>query len=298
MRWAEILIEIPAESSEATTAILLDAGCPGTAETGDDPRVIRAFLPVLDDLEPRLEAIEDRLAELPAFGLSAPLEMTLKYADEADWANEWRKHFKPMEIGKRLVIKPTWEVYEGDPSRVVVELDPGMAFGTGSHPTTRLCLEILEELVRPGDVVADIGTGSGILALAAGRLGAARVHATDIDSLPRKIARQNVEANRLEDIVLVHEMEDFDAAARDCDIVVANIIASTILDLLPTIAPRLKPGAAFIGSGIVAERLDEVAARIAEVGLELVEVREFEVWRLVRALRPAQSHSAPSSAKG
>lgn len=288
MRWAEIIIEVPAESAEATTAILLDAGCPGTAETGTTRRIIRSYLPVLDNLQPTIEAIEDRLAELPSFGLSAPLDMTLKYADEADWANEWRKHFKPMEIGKRLVIKPTWETYEGDPAKAVVELDPGMAFGTGGHPTTRLCLTLLDEIVRPGDVVADIGTGSGILALAAARLGAARVHATDIDSLPRKIARENVAANKLDGVVIIHEMDAFDAAARDCDIVVANIIATTIIELLPTIVPRMKPGATFIGSGIVAERLPDVLAAIDEAGLQLVEVREDELWRLVRATRPRE----------
>src|SRR5205807_10513211 len=109
-----------------------------------------------------------------------------------------------------------------------VELDPGMAFGTGGRPTTRLCLEALEALVRPGDVVADIGTGSGILALAAARLGAVRVHATDIDSLPRKIARENVALNGLQAVVTVHEIAAFDAAARNCHIVVANILAETI----------------------------------------------------------------------
>lgn len=285
MRWAEIIIEIPAESSEATTAILLEAGCPGIAETGDDVRTIRAFLPVLDDLQPKIDAIEDRLIELPNYGLSAPLDMTLKYAEEADWANEWRKHFKPMEIGKRLVIKPTWEAYDGDPEKAVVELDPGMAFGTGGHPTTKLCLQMLEEIVKSGDVMADIGTGSGILALAAAKLGASLVYATDIDSLPRKIARENVAANKLDGVVLIQEMDEFDAAARDCDLVVANIIATVIVELLPSIPPRMKPGATFVGSGIVAERLDDVLAALEQVGLKLVEVREDEIWRLVRAVK-------------
>jgi len=309
MRWAEIIIKIPDESAEAVTEMLLAAGCQGVAErrveseggsrepkedewvsrlSTLDPRLVlvTGFLPVSDALQPTLERLEDRLAQLPDFGLSAPTDFTLRYAEETDWANEWRKHFKPLEIGRRLVIKPSWETYDGDPNRIVVELDPGMAFGTGGHPSTRLCLAALEDYVTPGGVVADIGTGSGILALAAARLGAAVVHATDIDLLPRKVARENVARSGLERVVLIHEMDAFDAAAQNCDLVVANILASTVVELAPSVYGRLKPGGVFIASGIVEERLPDVLEALATNGFRLLETREEEIWRATIAAKP------------
>lgn len=291
MRWAELLIEIPSESSEAVTAILLDAGCHGVAETvkpgqGANSNVrIVGFLPVSDHLTNTLDIIEDRLASLSDFGLSAPTDFTLKHADETDWANEWKKYFKPVEIGKRLVIKPSWETYDKDPTRVIVELDPGQAFGTGGHQTTRLCLAALEDYVQPGMAVADIGTGSGILSLAAAKLGAATVHATDIDSLPREIARENVRRNSLTDRIHIHEMDVFDVQAQNCDLVVANIIAMTIIELTPSIHDRLKPGGLFIGSGIVEDRLPEVLTALEVNGFQWIETREEEIWRAVVARR-------------
>src|SRR5579872_7047168 len=148
MRWAEIIIEIPAESAEAVTALLMEAGCHGVSEKGGRSRTIVGFLPVSDQLTAKIDALEERLLRLPDFGLSAPTGITLKHADETDWANEWKKYFKPMEIGKRLVVRPSWETYTADPSRLVVEIDPGQAFGTGGHQTTRLCLAALEDYVR------------------------------------------------------------------------------------------------------------------------------------------------------
>jgi ribosomal protein L11 methyltransferase len=237
------------------------------------------YLPASDTFTAALDDLEDKLARLPGFGLSAPTDITLKYAEEADWANEWKKYFKPVEIGSRLVIKPSWESYDADPSRVVVEIDPGQAFGTGGHPTTRLCLSALERYVRPGMVVADIGTGSGILSIAAARLGASLVHATDIDSLPRTVSRENVARNSLDETVKIHEMDDFDRLARDCDLVVANIIAMTVIELIPSIRERLKPGGLFIASGIVDDRLDDVLATLAANGFELLESLSEEIWR-------------------
>jgi ribosomal protein L11 methyltransferase len=279
MRWAEIIVEVPSESAEAVIGLFLEAGCHGVAERGSNPREIVGYLPASDTFTAALDDLEDKLARLPGFGLSAPTDITLKYAEEADWANEWKKYFKPVEIGSRLVIKPSWESYDADPSRVVVEIDPGQAFGTGGHPTTRLCLSALERYVRPGMVVADIGTGSGILSIAAARLGASLVHATDIDSLPRTVSRENVARNSLDETVKIHEMDDFDRLARDCDLVVANIIAMTVIELIPSIRERLKPGGLFIASGIVDDRLDDVLATLAANGFELLESLSEEIWR-------------------
>jgi ribosomal protein L11 methyltransferase len=133
--------------------------------------------------------------------------------------------------------------------------------------------------------VADVGTGSGILAIAAARLGASRAHATDIDPLPRAVARQNVAANGVESIVSVQEMEEFDSAARDCDLVVANILAGTVIELTPSIRSRLRPGGTFVSSGIIDERAEEVRRALLENGFEVLEVREEDIWRCIVARR-------------
>jgi ribosomal protein L11 methyltransferase len=153
-----------------------------------------------------------------------------------------------------------------------------MAFGTGGHPTTQLCLRALEDHVTPGMTVADIGTGTGILAIAAANLGAATVYATDIDSLPRKIARANVARNGLQAIVQILEMEEFDTQARECDLIVANIVANTIIEIAPSAVPRLKPGGIFIACGIVEEHHDLVRDALHVAGLALQETLREDIW--------------------
>ncbi len=310
MRWAEILVEVQAESCEAVTAILLEIGCKGVAQKLEpiaangqwpvaEPHVpaarmpkphevtlLTGYLPVSDELGPAVDIARERLSRLAEYGLSAPESVTLRTVEDADWATEWKKHFKPLRIGKRLVIKPTWETWESAPGDVVVEIDPGMAFGTGGHGTTRLCLLLLDELVQPGWTVADIGTGSGILSLAAARLGASKVHATDIDLLPRKVSRQNVGASGLDSVVTVHEMADFDAAAVECNLVVANIIADAIIEIAPSVLPRLLPGGIFVSSGIIDDRVDDVVCALMSTGFQVVDVREDEAWRAVVARKP------------
>jgi ribosomal protein L11 methyltransferase len=291
MPWSELCVISPAESVEAVTAILLEIGCTGVAEQGVEPRRVTGFLAEEDTSGAIASDLTERLARLPEFGLPGITSVEVRPVQEADWANEWRKYFRPLEIGSRLVIKPTWERYEGDPHRAIVEIDPGQAFGTGGHGTTRLCLQALEEYVQPGMVVADIGTGSGILALAAARLGASVVYATDIDLLPRNVSRENVARNGLEEIVQVLEMDAFDAAARNCDLVVANIIAMTIIEITPSVRERLKPGGVYIASGIVDELLPGVLDAISAAGFRLIEIREDEVWRAVVAGRGERPES-------
>lgn len=283
MRWAVIAVRVAAESAEAVSEMLLRAGSAGVGEVGSAIRTLTGCLPVTDGLEAALNGLRDRLDTLPDCGLPAVEEITLSYAEEADWANEWKKHFHPQEIGRRLVIRPSWEPYTGDPNRVQVLLDPGMAFGTGGHPTTCLCLKALEDLVKPGMVVADIGTGSGILSLAAARMGATTVLATDIDDLPRNIARENVAKNGLADVVKILDMDEFDTAAHNCDLVVANIIAVTIVEITPSVRTRLNPGGLFVASGIVEERLPQVLTALDQAGFELVDTHSDDIWRLTIA---------------
>ena len=181
-------------------------------------------------------------------------------------------------VGKSLVVKPSWEEYEAEAGDLIVELDPGMAFGTGNHPTTRLCMEALEKYVLPGMRIADVGTGSGILSLAAARLGASQIFATDIDLLPRQIAAENVERNRLNETISILEAEQFDDSAQNCDLVVMNIVAHAIVALAPQTANRLKLGGLFIGSGIVTEHENAVNEAMAAVGIEPLETFREDIW--------------------
>jgi ribosomal protein L11 methyltransferase len=272
MRWAEMSVSCEPDAVDAVSYAYINAGCGGVMITGDGPVKIQGSLPVTDELTMRIEGLVAHLDQLEEFGLPALVErMTIRYAEDEDWANAWKKYFKPLHIGQRLVIKPGWEVYDAAEGELVIDLDPGMAFGTGGHPTTRLCMEALEEHVKPGFKVADIGTGSGILSITAALLGATEVVATDIDLLPRKIARQNIARNELQQTVQILEMDEFDAAAQDQDLVVANIGANTIIELAPSIAPRVKEGGIFIGSGIVDDHHELVRDALAAVGLQHID---------------------------
>ena len=279
MRWAEMTVECDPESVEAVSYAFIQAGCGGVMMTGDHPVKVQGSLPVSDELSGRIDDLRVHFDRLPEFGLPGLLQgITLRYAEDEDWANAWKQYFKPSRIGRRLVIKPSWEYFEPQPNDLILDLDPGMAFGTGGHPTTRLCILALEDRVAPGMRVADIGTGSGILSLAAARLGADIVFATDIDLLPRKIARENVAINGLDSVIHVLDMEPFDVQAQECDLVVSNIVANTIIELAPSIAKRLKPGGIFIASGIVEGHHSLVSEVLAAVGLMLMETKREDIW--------------------
>jgi len=279
MRWAEMTVVCAFEATDAVSYAFIEAGCGGVMLTGTDPVTVQGSLPVTDELVLRMTGLREHLERLEEFGLPPLVDgMTIRYAEEEDWANAWKQYFKPLRIGRRLIVKPSWEYYLPTGDDLILELDPGMAFGTGGHPTTRLCMEALEERITPGMVVADIGTGSGILSLAAARLGAVKIWATDSDLLPRKIAIENIARNDLEDVVSILELEPFDLAAHDCDLVVANIVANTIIELAASIAPRLKPGGIFIASGIVEEHHDSVRDALAAVGLTHLETKSEDIW--------------------
>ncbi len=279
MRWAEMTVLCAPEAVDAVAYAYIDHGCGGVMMTGDNPVKIQGSLPVTDELTGRITLLKLHLDRLEEFGLPGLVEgITIRYAEDEDWANAWKQYFKPIRIGKRIVIKPSWEFFLPEKDDLILEIDPGMAFGTGGHPTTKLCLEALEDLVKPGMTVADIGTGSGILSLAAARLGAEVVFATDIDLLPRKIARENVRLNELEDVIQILEMDDFQARARDCDLIVANIVANTIIELASAIAPRIKPGGIFIASGIVDNHETIVGEALRAVGLVPFEARREDIW--------------------
>ena len=225
-------------------------------------------MPATPDGERRRAAIATALGHLTAFDLARIGPVQTAEVAEEDWSNAWKDYYHPIRFGRRIVVKPSWRQIEAGPHDVVIEIDPGMAFGTGLHQTTAMCLELIEDYVRPASVVLDQGTGSGILALAAARLGAARVDAVDKSEVAVAAARENVVRNGLGHVIGVIQSADVPAASgRGYDVVLANIIANVIVDLADRFAAALEPGGRLIASGIIRDREDNVRAALREAGL-------------------------------
>ena len=208
----------------------------------------------------------------------AGVEYTLNTegVEQEDWQNAWKQYYHAMDIGQRLAIVPGWEEYDTD--RTVITMDPGMAFGTGTHETTSLCLETLDELVQGGERMLDIGTGSGILAIAALKLGAKEAEGVDIDPMCVRTAGENARRNGVAERLTVLVGDLSDKASGVYDIITANIVAAAILLLAPAVPALMAPGAKFIASGIIDERRDEVLDGLKAAGLRPVQVKEKRGW--------------------
>lgn len=233
--------------------------------------------------EPRLK-LEARLDAIRSLGLGIVEPATYEWVNEEDWANAWKAYFKPTRVGERLVVIPSWESFELQEGDLPLYLDPGMAFGTGTHATTALCLRALEGLVKPGCRVLDVGTGSGILAIAAKRLGAGEVIGIDIDPVAVQVARENAAKN---DVALDIRHATLDRVEQEpVDLIIANIIASVIIEILPDVAARLRPNGRFLASGVIAEKRQEVVDAMTNAWLLPVEVREENGWVAILAMKP------------
>lgn len=223
---------------------------------------------------------------------SAEVEARVMARDvaEEDWAESWKEHFHVERFGERIVVAPSWRRHEPEPGDVVVTLDPGMAFGTGQHETTRMCLEALERVVRPGGRVLDVGCGSGILAIAAARLGAREVLAVDVDADCVRVTEENARRNGVDGIVRVRrgslgDAWPFDQPSAGFGVVVANIIARVIVDLAPNLVGALADGGRLIVSGVIGEREREVVEALTAAGLRIERVRAMGDWRCIEAGR-------------
>ena len=216
-------------------------------------------------------------ARMEAAGIAYAVET--EGVEQEDWQNGWRKYYHPMDIGSRLAIVPSWQEYDTD--RVKLILDPGLAFGTGGHETTSLCLEALDQRVRGGERVLDIGTGSGILAIAALKLGASVAEGVDIDPVAVRTAGENAALNGVADKLTVLVGDLSDKASGKYDIITANIVANAIISLAPSVPGLMAEGAAFIASGIIDSRKDEVIAALEKAGLTVQEVKEKRGWECI-----------------
>ena len=245
--------------------------------------IIKSYLPQDENLLNKVEQIIIELNEIETRLDMPPTRVTYKPVQEEDWANAWKVYFKPERIGKITVIKPTWETYEKQEGDLIIEIDPGMAFGTGNHATTALCLQMLEEYVKPGMDVIDVGTGSGILAIQAGLLGANSVQAMDYDTVAVSAAKENIELNNLQERVSICQSDLLAEAHGQADIIVANIIADIIIRLTPSTVEYLKNGKVFISSGIIDTRKDDVLAALEEHNFSIIEVSENAGWVAIAA---------------
>lgn len=279
---AEYLIEISG-NGVGVDNLVLDTFSLDTIEEKSF-KTLTAYFPADDLLEGKIRDIETYLAENgPSFRGFVYHKPSITFITEEDWSSSWKEHFKPLRIGMRLVVKPTWEDFSAAEGDVVLELDPGMAFGTGTHPTTMLCLSVLESLFSADDdamkprEILDVGTGSGILSIASAKLGASRVIAVDIDPEAVRIANENCALNGVSSAVSVSDTP-LEKIPGEFDVILANILAEDLVRMAPELTLRLKPGASLVLSGILTEKEDLVTDGFAGRNLELTEVARENEW--------------------
>ena len=204
--------------------------------------------------------------------------MTTSLHDDSEWKDNWKEYFKPKKVSERIVVKPTWEEYEKKDDEIVLEIDPGMAFGTGTHETTSLCIKALEEYMKEGDEVLDVGCGSGILSIAAALLGAKDVLGIEIDPVAVDISKENILLNHVENVAKAQYGDLTKGVDYKADIVVANLMADLVMMLTDDVAKHMKQGAKFISSGILDEKLVTVADYIRGKGFAIDEVKQDGMW--------------------
>jgi ribosomal protein L11 methyltransferase len=302
--WLELSVEADIEAVEAVSEILGRVAPGGTSvepafELVDEglgaqidptrPSIVRAYVPARDPAaaERAAAAAAEALGHLQAFGLRPIGELTTRIVHEADWAEAWKAHFPVLRIGLRIVIKPTWRNHDAAPDDVVLDLDPGMAFGTGLHPTTRLCLAGLEGVADRGGLagarVLDVGCGSGILSIAAAKLGARSVLGVDTDPIAVEATEANAARNALAGAISARA-GSLPSGERAFDVVVANLIASVLITLAAGLRDELLPGGILLASGIFIDREAEVRAAFSAAGLDVTERLAEGDWIALEAV--------------
>lgn len=310
--WVELSVAADNEAVEAVSEILTrfapggtsvepaftlsDEGLGAVVDTSR-PAIVRAYLPGLDPagVESAIAEASVALGHLQAFGLRPIGELRTRLVNEEDWAEAWKSHFPVLRIGRRIVIRPTWRDHEPLPGDVVLSLDPGMAFGTGLHPTTRLCLAALETLAEEGALgrghapdgtarVIDVGCGSGILAIAAGKLGAGELLGVDTDPIAVESTQLNARLNGERHLRV--RQGSIPSGEGPFDLVLANLIASLLVTLAVPLRAEMGPGTRILASGIFRDREPDVRAAFEAAGLQLGRRWAEEDWVALEALRP------------
>lgn len=272
MNWLEISarFEPAPEDWSPIIDLLGEYGCENSLQE-DRPPSITTCLAELPGSEEILKGLKTGLGELGA------VSVTVRPVPEVDWSEVWKQHFKPRRVGQRFVIKPTWEDFEKSEGDLIIELDPGQAFGTGEHPTTRGCLELMESIELLGKRVADVGCGSGVLSIGAHLLGAASVSGVDIEPIAVEVARQNARDNHL-DIPFVTGDSIDDLGEGPWHVVLSNIVSSTLIAMSPKIAVSLVPGGTWLVSGILDPNWPDVLAAANRVGFSLFRELREDGW--------------------
>lgn len=312
--WNEFSVHINQEATEAVSNIFMELGSSGVSvadrndflhlpeygfETDtlwelneeDFPKegvIIKGYFHENSGFDQIEKQLKEKIETLKAFDLNID-RYTVERADviEEEWANAWKKHYHPVPISRFLTIVPQWESYEpAHKDERIIRLDPGLAFGTGTHPTTRLCLQALERMLRGGERVVDVGTGSGVLTIASSLFGAAEIYAYDVDEVAISSARENVALNDMQAAVTIEPNDLLKGIELEADIVVANILAEIIVPLIPDAWRVLKPGGQFLSSGIISEKKEWVLDKLVEQGFEVVQVNQAEDWIAILARKP------------
>jgi ribosomal protein L11 methyltransferase len=304
MKWSEIGILTANEAIEPISHILHEAGASGVViedpfelireredqfgeiyqlNPDDYPEegvIIKAYLPVNSFLGETMEEIKTAVSNLVQYNIDIGMNrVTISEVNEEEWATAWKKYYNPVKISEKFTIVPTWEDYQRVSSdELLIELDPGMAFGTGTHPTTVLCIQSLERTVQSGDRIIDVGTGSGVLSIAAAKLGAGQIEALDLDEVAVNVARENIGLNNVQDTVIVRQSNLLDGVEGEADIIVANILAEVILRFVEDAYAIVKKDGFFIASGIIQQKKESVKEAMLDAGFNIVETMAMEDW--------------------
>lgn len=308
MKWIEIIVKTTSEQEEAVTNILYEADVQGIViedyqdvlnlETNKNQWdiidedliknyyegiIIKGYLEEKEGVQEKVDFIKEKVHSLPRYDLDIKTtEVKVNTIEEIDWNLEWKKHFKPFEVGKNILIKPSWEEFKNTKDKIVIEIDPGMAFGTGTHATTLLCLEALEEYIREGDLIFDIGTGSGILSIAACKLGGKAV-GIDIDEDSIRTAKENVKINKCSKNVKILKGNLLTKVKDEADIIISNIIADAIINMSGNLNNYIKSNGIFIASGILNTKEKEVIEALEANKFEIIETKKMDDWVCVVA---------------
>ncbi len=235
-----------------------------------------------DSWEEYIADVTQKINDIKSSGLDVgELSIQWQIFENKDWNSEWKKYYTTFLVGEKIIVTPSWEEYEVMNDEIVISMDPGGAFGSGTHETTMLCMEILEELVKKDMTVFDIGTGSGILGITAAKLGATNIKAVDVDAAAVETAKQNAIENEVQDVMEVFEGDLFEIKSGQCDIMVANIIAGVIMLMAPYVKSYIKPNGYFVAGGILSEKEDEVSQVIRKAGFSEVHIYSKGEWSVI-----------------